>query len=330
MLFRMKMICMEGDYFSLVNIRLKLENYRFSKSLRRIFRKSQGQFRTVIRPATINSEKERLYQQQKPRFKGFVFDTLSDFLYFDYYIDLFDTYEVCVYDQDKLIAVSFFDMGKRSVASLIGLFDLDPSYNKYSLGIYTMLAEVDYALAAGKKYYYPGYILDRASEFDYKLRLGKYEYYNWKGRWRPYDKFGEESMGSDLIRQKLDQIKANLQVQGIPFRQRLYPFFSIGYLDAFEEEMFKSIVFLQLFPDKDIPNFVIEYRLEDDTFVLSSVASREFEDEFMETSLTEEYTNDSRYHLELMAYDQHYFSHPDPWQMAQRVRMSQQYFERLQ
>jgi len=40
-----------------------------------------------------------------------------------------------------LIAVSFFDRGLNAAASLLCIYD--SAYAKYSLGIYTMLKEID-------------------------------------------------------------------------------------------------------------------------------------------------------------------------------------------
>ena len=35
-----------------------------------------------------------------------------------------------------------------------------------------MLKEVEYGKRTGRKWFYPGYILDKRSDFDYKLKLG--------------------------------------------------------------------------------------------------------------------------------------------------------------
>jgi leucyl-tRNA---protein transferase len=83
--------------------------------------------------------------------------------------NIFNTYEINIYDHGKLIGYSFFDVGITSMASIIGIFD--QSYSKHSLGIYTMLLEMEYAKSMQLKYYYPGYVAYEPSQFNYKLRL---------------------------------------------------------------------------------------------------------------------------------------------------------------
>ena len=54
---------------------------------------------------------------------------------------LFDTREVSVWSQDRLIAFSWYDLGERSVQSLIGVYD--PAFSKHSLGLYTLLLQME-------------------------------------------------------------------------------------------------------------------------------------------------------------------------------------------
>ena len=49
--------------------------------------------------------------------------------------------------------------------------DWRQAYSKYSLGTYTLLKEAEYGKRTGRRWFYPGYILDKRSD-DYKLKLG--------------------------------------------------------------------------------------------------------------------------------------------------------------
>lgn len=319
MLYRLRMVCMEGDYHSLVNIRLPLEAYQFKKSLRRIMRKNARRFRVEIGHAHLTKEKERLYQQHRHRFRGFVFDSLLAFLKADVREDIFDTYEVCVYDGDRLVAVSFFDMGQLSIASLIGLFVQDEAYKAHSLGIYTMLLEVDYAMACGKRFYYPGYVLDRDSELDYKLRLGDYEFYDWKGHWRPMNRFRQDLLPAYRLHQRMNRMKEALRSRGIPYKQWLYPLFSLSYLENLEEELVKSVVFIACFPRNTENPLIIEYALREEAYLLSRVATREEYLAMIETSVSEEFSDPDTYWMGVLAYEQHYPILEDASQMADMV-----------
>ena len=105
-------------------------------------RRVENRFTVTYGHAQPNANKEALYAQHKARFKGFIHNTLSEYLSAGFQGTVFDTREVCVYDGDRLIAVSYFDLGDQSMASLLGLYD--EAYGKYSLGTYTLLKEAEY------------------------------------------------------------------------------------------------------------------------------------------------------------------------------------------
>lgn len=64
------------------------------------------------------------------------------------------------------------------------MFDLD--YSENSLGLYTMLLEIEHAISLGKKYYYHGYCYDVKSFYDYKKQFPALEWYDWENSWHPY------------------------------------------------------------------------------------------------------------------------------------------------
>jgi leucyl-tRNA---protein transferase len=89
----------------------------------------------------------------------------------DAHRNLFRTQCISVFDEDKLIAGGYFDLGDRSAASILHFFD--PAYKRYSLGRYLMLLTVDYLKACGYEFYYPGYVITGNPKMDYKLFMGK-------------------------------------------------------------------------------------------------------------------------------------------------------------
>ena len=52
-----------------------------------------------------------------------------------------------------------------------------------SLGLFTMLKEVEFAASRGKKFYYHGYAYEGESYYDYKKRFSGLESYDWITRW---------------------------------------------------------------------------------------------------------------------------------------------------
>jgi arginyl-tRNA--protein-N-Asp/Glu arginylyltransferase len=272
MLFRSRLLCMEGDLFNVVNIRLPLQDYTLSKANRKLLRKNKELFTYSINRASINVEKERLYEAHKPRFKGFIYNDLHQFLYSDTISSVFHTYEIEVKDANgKLVALSYFDKGQQSMASLLGIYD--PEYSKYSLGTFTMLLEMEYALKMDFKFYYPGYIFDKPSVFDYKLRLGNYEYYDWRGKWKPYTDFKQVESFSGHLKAKVNQLKSELNHSGIKFSEKIYPLFPLGYMDKTIDPFVKSPMFLQIdnspFYKKEV---LFEYNADEDKYSVSLVS----------------------------------------------------------
>jgi len=183
MLYRSTITFFQDEIYAVVRTRLPLGGFRFKKRLRKMLNRNNRLFEVRIVKSVINEEKEALYRLHQNRFDGYIPHTLQEYLLENSIDSVFDSYEVQVYDGKKLIGVSFFDLGKEGAASILALYD--QTYSKYSLGIYTMLLEVEYCQQTGRKYFYPGYILIGNARFDYKLRLGKeMEYYQGKGIWR--------------------------------------------------------------------------------------------------------------------------------------------------
>ena len=114
------------------------------------------------------------------------------------------------------------------MASLLGLYD--ESYSKYSLGTYTLLKEAEYGKRTGRKWFYPGYILDQRSDFDYKLKLGPMEHYTASKRWAKLENFKPESTTSFRIREATEELTAGLKTLGLYPKPWLYPYFSMGYM----------------------------------------------------------------------------------------------------
>lgn len=271
MMYRSRLICLKDNLYSVVNIRLPLEDYVPSKSLRKIIRKNDERFRVVIQRIQINTEKEALYKLHKERFEGFIYNTLELFFHGEEYAEgIFETYELCVYDEGQLVAVSFFDLGEQGMASLLGIFD--PNYRKFSFGTYTMLKELEYAQQLKLKHYYPGYVLDAAPIFDYKLRLGDFQYYNWTTkRWRKWQPRTEMDLDAPKLWKRMQQLLRILQAEGIDAYLWVYPLFSVGYLAG---GFVNSPLFISCFQHEPF-EYMVEYSVDEGKYYLSEVSKME-------------------------------------------------------
>lgn len=87
--------------------------------------------------------------------------------------NMFNTKCISVFDEAKLIAGGYFDVGNHAAASILHFYD--PNYHACSLGKYLILLTIDYLKEHGYEFYYPGYVVAGLPKFDYKLFLGKDE-----------------------------------------------------------------------------------------------------------------------------------------------------------
>jgi arginine-tRNA-protein transferase len=165
-------------------LRVRLSDTSFSKSQRRNLRQN-ADLSTVIRPIRITPDTEGLFHRHKTRFEHGVPGSIFEFLSHEPSSIPCEGKEVAVYDGEKLVAASFFDVGEVSTSSIYAVFD--PYYSARGLGIYTMLKEIEYSRETGKEFYYHGYAYAGESFYDYKKRFSGLEVYDWGGgSWREY------------------------------------------------------------------------------------------------------------------------------------------------
>ncbi len=233
MIFTCSFLCFDDHLYSAIWIRLDLNGYQFKKRLRKLMRKNAERFRVEIKRAVLDQEKEHLYQLHKQRFTGYIAPSLQNSLMGECERNIYETWETCIYDGDKLVGASFFDVGKESVASIMGLFN--PDYAQFSLGFYTMLLEIQYSLQNNKQFFYPGYVVPGYDRFDYKLKIGGVDYYNNKtNSWLPYNDINHNEQGAEKLQAKLKELQVQLQEAGIHNKIYLYPLYDknlYGYDD---------------------------------------------------------------------------------------------------
>lgn len=176
-------ISLGGDELRVIQpLRMDLAAFQPSRSQRRVLRKNVDAV-VQIRPVQLEPEVCRMFQRHKQRFTSNVPENLAVFLGAEPG-RVIDCFEFQVHCQDALIAVSFLDAGKESVSSVYALFEPEESHR--SLGIFTMLAEINWARQRGYRYYYPGYATRESSHYDYKKQFSALSYYDWLSEtWLP-------------------------------------------------------------------------------------------------------------------------------------------------
>lgn len=170
----------ENEYLpvKVIPLRIFLPNFKFSKSQRKILRKNE-QFSIKRQLVKLTSEKHLLFEKHALRFSEHSRPmSLYNFLSKTPDITPLPTYNLEVWDKEKLIACSFVDITPQAFSSIYAMFDTD--YSEYSLGIFTLLQEIQWAKELDKKYLYLGYAYDKSSFYDYKKRFSALESYQWQ------------------------------------------------------------------------------------------------------------------------------------------------------
>jgi arginine-tRNA-protein transferase len=181
--FRYSINLLNGKIVMVVPLRISLEKFIYAKSQKKIFQKC-SRFEVHIQPIIIDRGKETLFEKHKLRFNDNIPDSLYTFLSPSPAYVPCTALEINVLDKGKLIATSFIGVGTKSASSIYAMFDTD--YEEYSLGIYTLLLEIEYCRKNDFDYLYLGYAYDVPSFYDYKKRFYGLESYVWDKDWENF------------------------------------------------------------------------------------------------------------------------------------------------
>ena len=242
-IFTTHFLCFGNSFYSAMWVRLPLEGYKFSKSLSKNVKRNSTHFQTTIGPALITREQEALYHKYRDNFQGILSASLLDSLYDTRTYNLFHTMQVTVRDGDRLVACSFFDLGINSAASILGFYH--PDYSPYSLGLYTMLEEIQYCQSRGMAWFYPGYVVPGYHRFDYKLRIGDTEYFDIATKsWLPWAGLTQQDTPIKIMERKLASLNDTLRMTRLPSRFMYYPLFEANIFGFLDETCVEFPVFL--------------------------------------------------------------------------------------
>jgi arginine-tRNA-protein transferase len=172
---------------SVLPLRINLEKYKHSNSQKKIIKKNQI-LDTRIIPCILNDEIHELFELHSNRFEFGKPSSIFDFINIEEPSQIPNQMFLVEVRQDsKLLAGSFLDNGESATSSIYGMFH--PDYYKYSLGIYTMLLEIEWSISNKKKFYYPGYAYTTPSFYDYKKQFYGLEALDFgTGTWFTYER----------------------------------------------------------------------------------------------------------------------------------------------
>ncbi len=184
----------QGGAQTITPLRIDLASCSFTKSQRRVLAKN-ADLRHDIAPARLDDGLRVMFQHHKRRFTHNIPGALETFLGPDPEHGPCECRMVRVFEGERLITASFFDVGQAAASSVYGLFE--PEFAKRSLGIFTMLLEIQHCRESGLRWLYPGYATHEPSAYDYKKQFRGTEWLDWHtGEWIPATQAGKNDLPS--------------------------------------------------------------------------------------------------------------------------------------
>ncbi|MBB6460605.1 GNAT family protein [Flammeovirga kamogawensis] len=175
--FRYNINMHDNAICNVIPLRVKLQDFIYSKSQKKIQKKC-SEFTISIDNVCIDNVTHSLFEKHKKKFIDNTPSSIYDFLSSKNVSNVpTQIKEVRVFDSETLIAISYFAIGENSISSIYGMFDTD--YNRYSLGLFTMFIEIEFAKTQDLLYYYHGYCYDVSSFYDYKKKFRAVQSYQW-------------------------------------------------------------------------------------------------------------------------------------------------------
>ncbi len=247
-IFTTNFLNFNNHFYSAIWLRSSLDEFNEDKKLVK-FKKAIAGFTIEIRPAFLTDEKEELFDRYKTTVTFEASSSLANLLYGKENYSIYDTYEVVIFDEEKLIACGFFDIGKESAEGISSFYD--PDYKKYSLGKLLIYLKMNYCKSIGLKYFYAGYFVPHYPAFDYKLEIGKntLQYFNYKEeKWFPLPSFIESTTPLEVMYKNLKTMEQKLKIAGIEANFFYYEFYNANLVPEFNQssELLDYPMFLYL------------------------------------------------------------------------------------
>lgn len=269
-IFTTNFLNFKGHFYNALWLRVDLTDYIPDKAEIKLA-KLNSKFTVRIAPMKIDDEREQLYTAYKDSVAFEASASLHQLMYRESLHDIFNTLEVSVFDNGRLIACGFFDLGKHSAAGITSFYH--PDYRKYSLGKFLIYNKIRYCKDQGMKFFYPGYFVPGYSPFDYKLSIGRSRLYflDYRSqRWRHLDEFDGAETSLTVMERELLKLHQHFKNWGIDTRLLRYDFFDANLIPGLQGiHLFDVPLFLYpLEVEEELSQPVVIYDVRDNIFRL--------------------------------------------------------------
>ena len=170
-----------------VPIRLNVNDFRFSKTHRRVYRKCEETLRIELGPAICDEDRVKLCElHAHSRDLVRPSDPIMTLEHYSCYFlsGSVSCFEIRMYLENKLVGVAITDNGYKSMSAHYTYYD--PAYSRLSLGTYAILKQVQIARRLEMQYLYLGLIVNHNKRLEYKARFFPHEL-SINGQWTRID-----------------------------------------------------------------------------------------------------------------------------------------------
>lgn len=264
-IFTTNFLNFKSHLYSAIWLRIPLRDFSLDTTQKKLAKRNK-RFRVEIQQAFITPEKEALFSAYRQSIHFEASASLRALLFGKSANNIYNTQEINVYNGNKLIAIGFFDLGKKSAAGISSFYD--PAYKKYSLGKYLIYLKLEYCKNMAFEYFYPGYFVPGYPLFDYKLDIGKsvLQYLEFtSSRWKSIGEFSNTSTPLRIMEDKLTLLQRRLLEKGIQTQIMRYEFFDANLIPELE-----GIVLF------DFPVFLYCYGLPGETPIVFDVLDNQY------------------------------------------------------
>lgn len=163
-------------------MRIDVQAFQPSNAQRRIFRKGERNLRMQVATPILSRRRVTLWNRHREQRGLMTEHSRRDPLgYQEWLVDsCAATSEITYYLGERLVAVSLLDMGKQAANSAYHYFD--PTQARHSLGVYSVLKELEWCKQKGYRWYYLGLWVRDCSALRYKTDYAPHERLV-KGNW---------------------------------------------------------------------------------------------------------------------------------------------------
>lgn len=151
--------------------RVDVSHFYLSRSLKRVLKRGDERIQLTIGSPQVTAERIELLNKHRDQrklsisgepldeadYRSFLVETCCKTLEMEYRLD------------DQLVAVATIDVGVESVSAVYCYFE--PSYERLSLGTYSILKQIEYVAKTGRRYLYLGMYVASNAHLNYKARF---------------------------------------------------------------------------------------------------------------------------------------------------------------